>query len=91
MGACTEPGNLCIVGEYYDKGNLEDILTNPEANLSIQKKLLLAKEIAQGMCWLHNTNPVIFHRDLKPSNLLLDRNGHIRVCGNFFPFCELFS
>lgn len=80
MGACLEPGNLCIVTEYYEKGNLEMILKNPDNKLSLQTKFMMARDTAQGMCWLHNTDPVIFHRDLKPPNLLIDKNGHIRVC-----------
>jgi serine/threonine protein kinase len=37
-------------------------------------------ELARALCFLHNCNPVIIHRDLKPANLLLNEDGHLKVC-----------
>jgi len=80
MGACTVPGEMAIVMELCDKGNLEQLLHNKNANLSLFRRMQMAKEIAMGMNWLHKSNPPIIHRDLKPSNLLVDKFGRIKIC-----------
>jgi len=40
----------------------------------------MAKDVAQGMNWLHRSNPPIIHRDLKPTNLLVDENWTVKIC-----------
>lgn len=84
MGACTVPGEMAIVTELCERGNLETLLYNKKAQLSLYRRVVMAKETAVGMCWLHQSNPMIIHRDLKPSNLLVDKHGSIRVCGKTF-------
>ena len=86
MGACTVPGEMAIVMELCERGNLEQLLHNKNANLSLFRRMQMAKDIAMGMCWLHKSNPAIIHRDLKPSNLLVDKFGRIKICGIFFKF-----
>lgn len=81
MGACTVPGEMAIVTELCHRGNLEHLLHNERAQLSLYKRLEMAKEAAVGMAWLHGADPQIVHRDLKPSNLLVDKHGQIKVCG----------
>jgi sterile alpha motif and leucine zipper-containing kinase AZK len=80
MGACTEQGNLMIITELLPKGDVQSILRNPNMKISLLKKLHMAKDVAQGMNWLHCSNPPIIHRDLKPSNLLVDENWTVKVC-----------
>jgi len=80
MGACTVPGEMAIVTELCERGNLETLLYNKKAQLTLYRRVVMAKETAVGMCWLHQSNPMIIHRDLKPSNLLVDKHGSIRVC-----------
>jgi len=80
MGACTVPGEMAIVMELCERGNLEQLLHNKNANLSLFRRMQMAKDIAMGMCWLHKSNPAIIHRDLKPSNLLVDKFGRIKIC-----------
>ena len=86
MGACSEPGQMAIVMEYCEMGNLDDLIHKKKAKLSMFRKLKIAQEIACGMCWLHQSNPPIIHRDLKPSNILLDKFGRVKICGWFFSF-----
>ena len=86
MGACTRPGEMAIVMEYCEMGNLESLLHKPNVKISLFRKLKIAQEIACGMCWLHQSNPPIIHRDLKPSNILLDKFGRVKICGLFFSF-----
>lgn len=84
MGACTVPGEMAIVMEYCAQGNLEQLLHNKQSNLSLYRRLKMAKDAAIGMNWLHCSNPTIIHRDLKPCNLLVDHHGTIKVCGTFY-------
>jgi serine/threonine protein kinase len=86
MGACTEPNHLAIVTELLPRGNLYDIL-HSNIEISLFQKLKWAKDVAQGMNWLHCSKPPIIHRDLKPTNLLvrcnvfllLSCNAHLRI------------
>eukprot|EP01120_Amphizonella_sp_Union-15-10_P011096 TRINITY_DN4615_c0_g1_i3.p1 TRINITY_DN4615_c0_g1~~TRINITY_DN4615_c0_g1_i3.p1 ORF type:complete len:254 (-),score=42.75 TRINITY_DN4615_c0_g1_i3:23-784(-) len=80
MGSCTVPGHLAIVTELLPKGNLADLLRNPDIEITTIQKLKMAKDIAQGMNWLHCSKPPIIHRDLKPTNLLVDDNWNVKVC-----------
>merc|ERR1712137_1149231 len=80
MGACTVPGQMAIVTELCHRGNLEQLLHHEKAQLSLYRRLVMGKEAAVGMAWLHGADPQIIHRDLKPSNLLVDKHGQIKVC-----------
>jgi len=48
--------------------------------LTLLKILTMAKDVAQGMNWLHLSKPPIIHRDLKPTNLLVDENWNVKIC-----------
>ncbi|GKY92892.1 hypothetical protein MPSEU_000258200 [Mayamaea pseudoterrestris] len=37
--------------------------------------IVYARQLAQGMTYLHSCRPPIIHRDLKPANLLIDHSG----------------
>lgn len=80
MGASTKPPHMAIVTELMPKGNLQQILHDPNLHLSLYMRIKMAKDAALGINWLHCSNPQIIHRDLKPSNLLLDANGTVKVC-----------
>eukprot|EP01130_Rhizamoeba_saxonica_P010932 TRINITY_DN4517_c0_g1_i1.p1 TRINITY_DN4517_c0_g1~~TRINITY_DN4517_c0_g1_i1.p1 ORF type:complete len:513 (+),score=130.33 TRINITY_DN4517_c0_g1_i1:19-1557(+) len=80
MGACTEAGNLMIVTEFLPRGDLHGIIHNPKITLSLLDKLQMTRDVAQGMNWLHCSNPPIIHRDLKPTNLLVDDNWNVKIC-----------
>ena len=41
----------------------------------------MAKDVAHGMTWLHESKPRIIHRDMKPSNLLVGDHNVVKVCG----------
>eukprot|EP01094_Clydonella_sp_ATCC50884_P010174 TRINITY_DN1974_c0_g3_i4.p1 TRINITY_DN1974_c0_g3~~TRINITY_DN1974_c0_g3_i4.p1 ORF type:complete len:483 (-),score=174.14 TRINITY_DN1974_c0_g3_i4:1872-3320(-) len=80
MGACTVPGNLMIVSEFMPRGNLEEMLQNPQIGLSLLTRMKMARDAALGMTWLHGSTPQFIHRDLKTSNLLVDDNMNIKLC-----------
>ncbi|KAH3765909.1 SHK1 protein [Pelomyxa schiedti] len=77
MGACSKPGCLLMCMELL-KQDMESLLLGATP-LRGFVRLLMAKDAALGMNWLHGSNPVIIHSDLKTSNLLLDEHSRVKV------------
>ena len=72
MGACLDPG--LIVTEYISGGDLDSLLrqiADKKIQPSTVELLRWAKDIAEGMNWLHQSKPPIIHKDLKPANILV--------------------
>jgi serine/threonine protein kinase len=66
---------MCIVTEYCAGSTLFELLhEKTSTRLSWKLRLGFAKDIAQGMAYLHSATPPIIHRDLKSLNLLLSRS-----------------
>ena len=42
-------------------------------------KMKISREIASGMVYLHNQNPIILHHDLKPDNILLTSGLQVKI------------
>jgi hypothetical protein len=62
LGACTVPHKFKIVMELLD-GNLESLLLKGEGkNMSLFSRMCMAKQAAEGMNWLHCSDPAIIHR-----------------------------
>jgi len=80
MGACLVPGHMAIVSELMRGGNLQELLHDRNANLSLFFRTKVARDVAMGMNWLHRSNPQVIHRDLKPSNVLVDSNHNVKIC-----------
>ncbi|KAJ8079060.1 Receptor-interacting serine/threonine-protein kinase 1 [Marasmius tenuissimus] len=60
---------ICLVCPWMENGNLlQFVKTHPDINSATQEEL--AKEIAQGLAYLHGLN--ITHGDLKGYNVLID-------------------
>jgi len=58
--------------QYYEEGNLMQLLKNNTLQLS--QKISLLSQILDGIAFLHNNG--IIHRDLKPQNILIVRRGN---------------
>eukprot|EP01125_Pyxidicula_operculata_P008052 TRINITY_DN2723_c0_g2_i1.p1 TRINITY_DN2723_c0_g2~~TRINITY_DN2723_c0_g2_i1.p1 ORF type:complete len:520 (-),score=121.37 TRINITY_DN2723_c0_g2_i1:64-1623(-) len=82
LGACTERGHLAIVTEFLTRGDMHQVVHNKSIaeSLTLLRRLNMAKDVAQGMNWLHCSKPPIIHRDLKPNNLLVDDNWNVKIC-----------
>eukprot|EP01087_Luapelamoeba_hula_P007302 TRINITY_DN1786_c0_g1_i1.p1 TRINITY_DN1786_c0_g1~~TRINITY_DN1786_c0_g1_i1.p1 ORF type:complete len:520 (-),score=104.71 TRINITY_DN1786_c0_g1_i1:116-1675(-) len=76
LGACTVPGKFKIVMEVLD-GDLEHLLLEGEGKkLTVFQRLTMAKQAAEGMNWLHCSEPAIIHRDLKLENLMYKKTAN---------------
>jgi serine/threonine protein kinase len=78
-GSCVEP-QVCIVVEYCMRGSLYEVMSEETFNLTWERSLRWAKELAMAINYLHKFDPPVFHRDLKSPNLLLDNDWTIKVC-----------
>jgi len=69
----NDEASIKLVMELSEGSDLEKHLFSSNKVLDSWKtKWRIAKEIAQGMCFLHANN--VLHRDLKTSNILVRRN-----------------
>ncbi len=73
-----------IFAEYANNGDLEKYFkTNFEQVFNINAKVILMRQICDGVSFMHSQN--IVHRDIKPANILVT-NGHnmsdavIKIC-----------
>lgn len=58
-------------------GDVEKLLRSG-ADISLVRRMVMAKDAALGMNWLHCNTPAFIHRDLKSSNLLIDDNFKVK-------------
>ncbi|KIO27571.1 hypothetical protein M407DRAFT_232670 [Tulasnella calospora MUT 4182] len=71
----TFDGEVAIISPWFSHGNILDYLNErPEVD---RGKLL--QGVADGVLYLHSSNPVIVHGDLKPDNVLIDQCGIPRI------------
>jgi hypothetical protein len=62
---------IWIVSELCSLGSLRQVLDEHDRVLSVELRLSLALQVAEGMMYLHNQNPHIIHRDLKSHNIFI--------------------
>ena len=83
VAVCSVPP--CIVTELCARGSLCDLLKEaagaPElaAQLTMQRRLAMAIDAAEGLAYLHSQSPPIVHRDLKSPNLLVAQDWTVKV------------
>lgn len=69
-----------LIMEYMEYGSLHDLLRNETMYLSGEIILQVARDVAQGLRYLHTAKPPILHGDLKPANILVDSRFRAKVC-----------
>lgn len=62
---------IWIVSELCSLGSLRQLLDDRERVLSLDSRLNLALQVAEGMAYLHAQDPPIIHRDLKSHNIFV--------------------
>lgn len=74
MGSCCNPPNLLLVTELLQNGSFFDIYhkqPQPDLDEHVSISINIALDMAMGLCYLHNHDPVVIHRDLKSQNIML--------------------
>uniref|UniRef100_A0A0D3DGR2 non-specific serine/threonine protein kinase n=1 Tax=Brassica oleracea var. oleracea TaxID=109376 RepID=A0A0D3DGR2_BRAOL len=81
VGYCDDGRGMALIYEYMANGNLQDYLSNENAeDLSWEKRLHIAIDSAQGLEYLHHgCRPPIVHRDVKTANILLNDNLEAKI------------
>ncbi|XP_021740098.1 wall-associated receptor kinase-like 20 [Chenopodium quinoa] len=86
LGCCVELEEPVLVYEYISNGTLYDRLhvscsnDHIEAPLNWNQRLAMARQIAEGLTYLHSSSvPPIIHRDIKTSNILLNEKLDIKI------------
>ncbi|KAM3206349.1 hypothetical protein ACQJBY_061811 [Aegilops geniculata] len=75
VGCCLEVDVPILVYEFVPNGSLEDILHDKRVPLTVNQRLAIAAESAEGLSYMHaKTSTNIQHGDVKPANILLDDN-----------------
>ncbi|GAM26002.1 hypothetical protein SAMD00019534_091770 [Acytostelium subglobosum LB1] len=77
-GIAEKERSFFLLTELVSGGDLHWYIKNPQVKISWRLKLMIAKDIAASMVYLHNNN--VIHRDLKSTNLLVAENWVIKVC-----------
>ncbi|GLJ10152.1 hypothetical protein SUGI_0123050 [Cryptomeria japonica] len=92
-GCCAEGGELLLVYEYMENGNLAQALFDPgEARVKLDwpTRYRICLGIARGIAYLHEESLLrIVHRDIKPTNILLDKDLNPKVAD--FGLARLFD
>lgn len=78
VGACVDPGNICILTQYCNKGSLQDVLHNDNLKLDWMFKMSIASDVARGMNFLQNSS-IQIHGNLKSSNVVIDSRWTCKV------------
>eukprot|EP00742_Colponemidia_sp_Colp-10_P009081 GILJ01009877.1.p1 GENE.GILJ01009877.1~~GILJ01009877.1.p1 ORF type:complete len:582 (-),score=74.99 GILJ01009877.1:226-1971(-) len=77
MGASVSPPHYVIMTEYLNRGSLFDLLHVKRMRLDSELLVHVAKSIALGMCYLHQSG--VLHCDLKSSNILVDEFFNVKI------------
>ncbi|KAK0246821.1 hypothetical protein B0A54_17850 [Friedmanniomyces endolithicus] len=75
------------VMEFCDQGDLNDMVRHNNAEIPLQDKNCMFKQLIRGVDYLHSRG--IAHRDLKSENLLVDKHGCLKIAD--FGTSEVFS
>lgn len=78
VGFARDAGQVLIVMEFMSGGSLSHILFTKKTFLSFDRKSVMARQIAEGLSFLHDQNVV--HRDLKTANVILDDDLNCKIC-----------
>lgn len=72
-GAVIEKGSdPMLIMEFMEHGSLQQVLLNPTMVIESDLILHILKDIAQGVRFLHSSDPPVIHGDLKSGNVLID-------------------
>ena len=68
-----------LVMEYMSFGSLYDMLHNETMNFEGDILMSMLRDVAQGIRFLHSSQPIVVHGDLKCANILVDSRLRAKV------------
>lgn len=89
LGATEDPstGNFLMVTEFCSGGDLKKALQRRGSTFSTAKRFQLARQVAEGMAFLHSKD--CLHLDLKSPNILLTDDDRVKIAD--FGLCRKLS
>lgn len=81
LGFCHEGSDWILVYEFMNRGSLADQISNSHKTpLSWMQRVSIAKDIARGVCHLHEGCDVaIIHGDIKPENIFIGNDNRAKI------------
>ncbi|PVF91775.1 kinase-like protein [Serendipita vermifera] len=76
-----------LISPWYHYGHAASYIQ--QYSIAAPQRFALWCDVIRGMEYLHERNPVLIHGDLKPANILIDDEGHARICD--FGLARIFS
>ncbi|PVF91772.1 kinase-like protein [Serendipita vermifera] len=67
-----------LISPWYNYGHAASYIQ--QYSIAAPQRFELWCDVFRGMEYLHLRNPVLVHGDLKPTNILIDDDGHARIC-----------
>jgi len=74
---------VLVISDLMLQGSLCEWLASYAEGITLKKKLIIAKQVAQGMLRLHSCKPMIIHHNLKSSNVVFAENWQAKVTDYF--------
>lgn len=71
------PQQLCLVMEYVDGVNLDDLIRKQTGPLSNERLAPIFRQMLDAIGYAHQQK--VIHRDIKPSNFMLTPSGQVKV------------
>lgn len=78
LGVFHQGEEHCLVMEHIEGCNLREFVTK-RGCLSQRKTAEIAKELAEGLLFLHELSEPVIFRDLKPENVIIQQDGRVRL------------
>jgi tRNA A-37 threonylcarbamoyl transferase component Bud32 len=76
FGGCIEAERYILVVEYMSLGSLYDVLRKRKIELTWPDRWSIARQMIQGINYLHSLPKPIIHRDIKSLNILMTQRAH---------------
>lgn len=80
LGFCAESKHPYIISEFIQGQCMKDYIKHSGSHLLWPHRVKILSQVADGMAYLHSTNPPILHRDLRCGNLFVTDNDVIKIC-----------
>ncbi|CAF2064234.1 unnamed protein product [Rotaria magnacalcarata] len=68
-----------VIMEYMSRGSLSNVIRENGSQLSLRRRLDMARNIASGMRYIHEHQMI--HRDIQPYNILVNENDVAKIGG----------